>query len=81
MGPKPDTPFKTERWKELRSLADRDGLVPLAMALANLEPVRTLDGNRERAIKSDLRAWSNPKDHGTNSQDMGWLKLRFISDP
>jgi hypothetical protein len=76
----PDSPHALQRRDQLRKLADKDHLVPIEVALAYLEPVRTLDGDREKAIKSDLRNWSNPTGHGNNSKDKGWLQLGRVVD-
>jgi hypothetical protein len=78
-GKKPETNLALARWKVLKTLADGDGVVPMHKALAILDPVRNLDSGREASIRSDLRNWSNPVDHGNNSQDKGWLELGCLT--
>jgi len=72
---RPDTGHALLRWEQLMMLADPDGIVALPIVLATIAPVRKLEVDREAAIKRDLRNWSNPRDHGNNSQDKGWLEL------
>ncbi|KXU29221.1 hypothetical protein A0J57_18215 [Sphingobium sp. 22B] len=74
-GMKPDTGLATKRWEELRRVADDDGVISLLRAFAVLDPVRPKGNQREASIRKDLRNWSNPRDHGNNSQDKGWLEL------
>ncbi|HUD31197.1 MAG TPA: hypothetical protein VMQ93_20205 [Novosphingobium sp.] len=75
----PDTAFALERWQALNAAADRDRLVPLAEALRILAPVRNLKSGRAASIRSDLRNWSNPSDHGNNSRDKGWIELGHLT--
>ena len=77
-GVMPDTSMATARWSVLIELADVHRMIKLEDALLVLSPVRTLDGNRERSIKYDLRCWANPKGHGNNSRDKGWLELGYL---
>ncbi|AEG50753.1 hypothetical protein Sphch_3138 [Sphingobium chlorophenolicum L-1] len=74
-GVKPDTGRALQRWEMLKPLADEDGVIALVKVLASLDPMRNKESGREAAIRMDLRNWSNPRDHGNNSQDKGWLEL------
>lgn len=77
-GRRPQTAGALARWRALTAAADGTGLVRLEAALSLIEPIRQLAGGREAAIRSDLRCWSNPVDHGNNNQDKGWLELGYL---
>lgn len=78
-GRRPDTETALERWRQLKALADVNGIIELEGVIRAIDPVRA-DGDREKSIKSDLRYWSNPEDHGTTSKDKGWLELGYLSE-
>ena len=78
-GRRPDTGAAHERWRRLKELADRDGVIELTVAMAAIEPFRNLAGGPENSIKYDLRYWSNTVDHGDTSRDKGWLELGYLS--
>ncbi|GAY22665.1 MULTISPECIES: hypothetical protein [Sphingobium] len=76
-GLRPDSEHALKRWEILKELAklQPERAFALPEVLAALDPVRDLPSGREASIKQDLRNWSNPRDHGNNSQDKGWLEL------
>ncbi len=74
----PDMKHALERWEVLDKLADADRLVVVEQALAQLEPVRNLASGREASVRSDLRNWSNPSDHGNNGLNKGWIELGYL---
>jgi hypothetical protein len=67
-----------ERYEQLKKLSDPQGLVPLWAVITGIEPTRKLASGREVAIKKSLRVWSNPRDHGNNSIDKGWIELGYL---
>jgi hypothetical protein len=71
-GKRPDTPRIVQRWEQLRSMADAHDLVPINQVLASIKPT-------QRSIETSLRLWSDPRDHGTNSRDKGWLELGYLA--
>ena len=77
-GQKPHTALAIKRWETLRSLADEQGIVDVGRAIDALKPVREKTTGREAAIKYDLRFWANPRSHGNNSLDKGWLELGYL---
>lgn len=71
---RPSTPRALERWRTLCEMANPEGIIERDRALSELKAIRNR-GDNEASVKYDLRCWSNPKDHGNNSQDKGWLEL------
>lgn len=78
-GRRPDTASALSRWNDLAAIADSEGLIPMVAITAKLQPMRNRPEGHLASVRSDLRCWSNARDHGNNSQDKGWLELGYVA--